>query len=83
VLSQIVELRAQCKGADNMGLLVVFIVLLLIGQSIAVFVSLAVERMTSSYTGLVTFIALYFLIFGVAWWLAVRVTGGRTSAEKS
>jgi hypothetical protein len=64
-----------------MGLLVVFIVLLLIGQSFAVFVSLTVERMTSSYTGLVTFIALYFVIFAVAWWLAVRLTGGRSSAK--
>jgi hypothetical protein len=63
-----------------MSLLVVFVVVLLIGQSMAVTLSLAVERMTTSYTGLVTFIVLYFLMFVVSWWLAVRLTGGRSSA---
>jgi hypothetical protein len=64
-----------------MYLLVVFLVVLLIGQAIAVSIGLAVERMTTGYTGLVTFIALYFLVFAAAWWLAVRLTGGRTSAR--
>jgi hypothetical protein len=66
-----------------MSLLIVFIVILLIGQGIAVSLGLAVERMTSPYTGLVTFIGLYFLVFVVAWWLAVRVTGGFRSSAKS
>jgi hypothetical protein len=63
-----------------MVLLVVFVVLLLIGQAIAVSIGLAVERMTTGYTGLVTFIALYFVVFAVAWWLAVRLTGPRSAA---
>jgi hypothetical protein len=70
----------QCKGTTKMNLLVVFVVVLLIGQSIAVSASLMIERMTTPYTGLVTFIALYFLVFGAAWWLAVRLTAGRSSA---
>ena len=57
-----------------MGLLVVFIATLVVGQAIAIFVGLLVERHYSPYTGLITFIALYFLMFWVAWKIAVRVT---------
>jgi len=35
---------------------------------------LVVERYSTPYTGLVTFIASYFAMFWVAWRLAVRIT---------
>ena len=50
-----------------MGLLVVFILCLAIGESstilVGLAVGLAVERYTSPYTGLITFIVGYFAMF--------------------
>jgi hypothetical protein len=57
-----------------MGLLLVFIVSLVAGQAIAIFLGLLVERHYSPYAGLVTFIALYFTMFWVSWKFAVRIT---------
>jgi hypothetical protein len=37
-----------------------------------------VERHTTPYTGLVTFISAYFLMFWLAWRFAVRITGPST-----
>ena len=60
-----------------MTLLAVFIVSLLIGQAISIGLGLVVERYSSPYTGLVTFIGCYFAMFWVAWRVAVRVTEPR------
>ncbi len=57
-----------------MGLLIVFLVSLVVGQAISIFLGLLVERHYSAYAGLVTFIALYFVMFWVAWKFAVRIT---------
>jgi hypothetical protein len=57
-----------------MGLLVVFIVCLAIGQTFTIILGLAVERYTSPYTGLITFIAGYFMMFWFSWTLAVWLT---------
>lgn len=57
-----------------MGLLLVFLVCLLVGQSLSIFIGLVVERHYSPYTGLIVFIVCYFLMFGVAWKLAVWLT---------
>lgn len=57
-----------------MGLLVVFILSLVVGQGVAISLGLLVERHYSSYAGLVTFIALYFTMFWLAWKFAVRIT---------
>jgi hypothetical protein len=72
-----------------MRLLVVFLISLVVSQSISIGVGLLVERNTTPYTGLVTFIALYFAMFWVAWRFAIRITepnallGSRlSSAEK-
>jgi hypothetical protein len=60
-----------------MTLLLTFIVCLLIGQSLSIGVGLMVERYTTPYTGLITFIACYFAMFWVAWRVAVRITEPR------
>ena len=60
-----------------MTLLAVFIVSLIIGQAISIGLGLVVERYSSPYTGLVTFIGCYFAMFWVAWRFAVRVTEPR------
>ena len=61
-----------------MRLLVVFLLSLVVSQSISIGIGLLVERHTSAYTGLVTFIALYFAMFWLAWLLAVRITAPRS-----
>ena len=57
-----------------MGLLVVFIVTVIIGQTLSIGIALMLDRLVSPYTGLVTFIALYFAMFWLAWKLSVRIT---------
>jgi hypothetical protein len=60
-----------------MGLLLTFIVCLLIGQSISIGLGLLVERYTTPYTGLVTFLVGYFAMFWLTWRVAVRITEPR------
>jgi len=72
-----------------MSLLVVFLVTLLIGQALAIGMGLLVERHTTPYTGLITFIASYFAVFWLAWMFSVRITapgsrfGRRLSSAES
>ena len=73
-----------------MSLLIIFIISLVIGQSLSIGLGLLVERYSTPYTGLVTFITSYFLMFWLAWRFAVRITaprsperGGLSSAGKS
>jgi hypothetical protein len=61
-----------------MTLLLTFIVCLLIGQSLSIGLGLLVERYSTPYTGLVTFIVCYFAMFWLAWRLAVRITEPRS-----
>ena len=60
-----------------MKLLLIFLVALLIGQSLSIGLGLLVERHATPYTGLVTFIACYFAMFWLAWRFAVRITQSR------
>ena len=57
-----------------MSLLVVFIITIIIGQAISIFLGLLVEQHYSAYGGLITFIALYFAMFWIGWKIAVRIT---------
>jgi len=61
-----------------MRLLLTFIICLVIGQSLTIGLGLLVERYSTPYTGLVTFIAIYFAMFWLAWRLAVRITEPRS-----
>jgi hypothetical protein len=61
-----------------MGLLAVFIITLVVGQSISIGLGLLVERHTTPYTGLITFIVAYFLMFWLAWRFAIRATAPTT-----
>jgi hypothetical protein len=62
---------------NTVSLLVVYLLALIVGQTIAVFVGLAIERAYTPYTGLVTFIPLYFIVFWLAWRFTVRITRPR------
>jgi hypothetical protein len=48
------------------------------GQSLSIGVGLLVERYSTPYTGLVTFITSYFAMFWLAWRVAVRITRPRS-----
>jgi hypothetical protein len=61
-----------------MRLLLIFIICLLFGQSLSIGVGLLVERYSTPYTGLVTFITSYFAMFWLAWRVAVRITEPRS-----
>ena len=70
-----------------MNLLVIFIITLVIGQSLSVGLGLLVERYSTPYAGMV---GSYFVMFWLAWRFAVRITaprsperGGLSSAGKS
>jgi hypothetical protein len=60
-----------------MALLLVFLVTLVVGQSISIGIGLLVERHATPYAGLMAFIACYFATFWLAWRFAVRVTKPR------
>jgi hypothetical protein len=57
-----------------MGLMIVFLISFVVGQSISIGVGLLVERHATPYTGLMTFIVCFFAMIWVAWRFAVRVT---------
>ena len=61
-----------------MGLLVAFLLSSIVGQSISVGIGLLVERHTTPYTGLVTFIGCFFVMIWLTWRVAVRVTEPRS-----
>ena len=60
-----------------MRLLLTFLICLLVGQSLSIGLGLLVERYSTPYTGLVSFITSYFAMFWLAWRVAVRITEPR------
>src|SRR5262245_26657703 len=66
-----------------MKLLVVFIISVLVGQSISVATGLLVERQVTPYAGLLTFIVCYFAVFWLAWRFAVRVPAPGSRVRRS
>ena len=56
-----------------MSVIAIFIAFVLVGDTAAVFISYLFERV-SNFTSLLVFLALFVLVFGVAWKLAVIVT---------
>ena len=56
-----------------MSVIAIFIAFVLVGDTAAVFISYLFERV-SNFTSLLVFLALFILVFGVAWKLAVIVT---------
>ena len=61
-----------------MVLLVTYVVTLVMGQLIAVGVGLTVERFYTPRIGMLAFIPTYFVMFWVAWRVAIRMTTPRT-----
>ena len=61
-----------------MALLFTFIICVIVGQSISLGLGLMVERYSTPYTGLLTFMASWFVMFWIAWRIAVRITEPRS-----
>ena len=61
-----------------MALLFTFIICVIVGQSISLGLGLMVERYSTPYTGLLTFMASWFVMFWIAWRLAIRITEPRS-----
>ena len=56
-----------------MSLLIVYVALVIMGDLIAYFVGLVIER-TAPAASLPAFLAMYFVFLWVAWVIAVRIT---------
>ena len=56
-----------------MSVIAIFIAFVVVGDTAAIFISYLFERV-SNFTSLIVFLALFILVFGVAWKLAVFVT---------
>jgi hypothetical protein len=65
-----------------MGLLATYVVTVLIGQSIAVSIGLLVDRYHSAAVSVPVSLALYFLMFWLAWRIAVRITEPRSPSDR-
>ena len=65
-----------------MGLLATYVVTVLIGQSIAVSIGLLVDRYHPATVSVPVSLALYFLMFWLAWRVAVRITEPRSPSDR-
>ncbi len=63
-----------------MTLLIWYVGLVMIGDVVAYFAGLAVERQFGSYPSMVAFIAMYFFVLWLAWQVSVRITAPRKAA---
>ena len=63
-----------------MVLIVYYVAFMILGDFVAYFLGLIVEREFGSQVSLIVFLALYFLSLWVAWLLAVRMTEPKASA---
>lgn len=66
-----------------MSLLVAYILILAVAQSISVSLGLIVDRTYSSYGGLLVFIGCYFFMFWLSWQIALRVTAPKETASRA
>lgn len=56
-----------------MSLLIVYVVLVFIGQALAVTVGIVLDNYSKA-AGLTAFLAMYFAVFVIAWKIALRLT---------
>ena len=63
-----------------MLLIIYFVAVMIAGDLAAYFIGLIVERAFGNYASLIVFLVLYFLSFGLAWVVAVRMTQPKHAA---
>jgi hypothetical protein len=69
---------AQPEGEQAVSLLIVYLVLMVIGDLVAYFIGLIIER-SAPAASLPAFLAMYFGFLWVAWVIAVKVTEPKQS----
>jgi hypothetical protein len=57
-----------------MWLLIVYVMIVVVGDAIAYVIGSFVEKMFSPAVSLPVFLAMFFAVFGLGWMLAVRLT---------
>ena len=57
-----------------MGLLMTYVICLIVGQAITIGIGLSIDWFYSPAISLPISLILYFLMFGIAWKVAVRIT---------
>lgn len=62
-----------------MGLLVVYIILVVIGQAGAVVLGLSIDQYVNKGVGLIVFLTMFFTVLVIAWPIAVRVSRPKTA----
>lgn len=62
-----------------MQLIAVYVVFVLIGETVAYFIGRTVELFLTQSVSLSVFLACFFIVFWLAWVLAVRVTRPRSA----
>lgn len=65
-----------------MALLLVYLALMIVGDVVAYFLGLMIERVYP-VASLPAFLAMYFLFLGVTWMLAVRITAPRAEGQQA
>ncbi|MEA2939203.1 MAG: hypothetical protein QOC56_2707 [Alphaproteobacteria bacterium] len=66
-----------------MWLLIVYVVLMILGDIADYLIGLFVERMWGQQASLVVFLVLYFLFLWISWILAVKITAPRSATARA
>ncbi|MEA2907228.1 MAG: hypothetical protein QOI12_4615 [Alphaproteobacteria bacterium] len=66
-----------------MWLLIVYVVLMILGDIADYLIGLFVERMWGQQASLVVFLVLYFLFLWISWVLAVKITAPRNATARA
>jgi uncharacterized membrane protein len=64
-------------------LLIVYVVLMILGDIADYLIGLFVERMWGQQASLVVFLVLYFLFLWISWVLAVKITAPRSATARA
>ena len=66
-----------------MRLIIVYVVLMVIGDILAYLIGLGIERMWGTQVSLIAFLALYFLFLWFAWLGAVKLTEPKQGNQRN
>jgi uncharacterized membrane protein len=67
-------IRRRQYGERTMWLIVAYVILMITGDILAYLMGLVVERMWGPTVSLPFFLFMYFMLLGVAWVIAVKIT---------
>jgi hypothetical protein len=71
----------KLRGGAQMSLLVAYVIIVAIGQTISVSFGLVVDRYYPATVSVPVALALYFATFWIAWRVAVRITEPRPQGQ--